>query len=209
LLVIQFRFNLDKTLAAAAVLLQEHHGRMEYFRLLKLLYIADRELLAETGQPLTGDDPYAMKRGPVLSRTYDLIKAKCGETIQRRWLEVVRTDGREVTLASHPGLGKLNRGEVRKLQDLCLRYRDSDGEDLSDLTHDFGEWQQAFGGKNPTSSYPISWESVLTAQGLGELSPRRRDGRLQGVTPCCKATPSSSDRGRTARTCGSSSPTPC
>ncbi len=42
--------------------------------LIKMLYLADRELLAKRGQPLTGDQPVSMKNGPVLTTTYDLTK---------------------------------------------------------------------------------------------------------------------------------------
>jgi len=48
--------------------------RIDYLRLLKLLHIADREWLAETGESITGDRAYAMKYGPVLSSIYDLVK---------------------------------------------------------------------------------------------------------------------------------------
>ena len=40
-----FRFDFEKTLQAAGVLLNLDGSRMDRIRLLKLLYIADRELL--------------------------------------------------------------------------------------------------------------------------------------------------------------------
>ena len=49
-----FRFNFEKTLQAAGVLMSSDGDRMEHMRLLKLMYIADREMLAETGSPITG-----------------------------------------------------------------------------------------------------------------------------------------------------------
>ena len=46
-------FNLNKAMAAASILLGDtEHRCMEYIRLLKLLYIADREVLAESDAPL-------------------------------------------------------------------------------------------------------------------------------------------------------------
>jgi hypothetical protein len=69
-----FRFNFEKTLQAAGVLLHLEEKRMSRLRLLKFLDIADRELLAEAAHPITGDVGCAMKYGPVLSRVYDLIK---------------------------------------------------------------------------------------------------------------------------------------
>ena len=71
-----FRFSFEKRLQAAGVLLGLDGDRMERIRLLKLLYIADRELLAETGRTITGDRVVAMDHGPVLSQVYDLIKGQ-------------------------------------------------------------------------------------------------------------------------------------
>ena len=58
-----FRFDFDKTLQAAGVLLDADDNHMEFMRLVKLLYIADRELLATTGRTLTGDRVVALKTG--------------------------------------------------------------------------------------------------------------------------------------------------
>ncbi|HSZ59207.1 MAG TPA: Panacea domain-containing protein [Tepidisphaeraceae bacterium] len=68
-------FDPFKVTQAAAVLLKTEANRsMSRLRLLKLLYIADREALKERARPITGDRPVAMDHGPVLSHTYDLIK---------------------------------------------------------------------------------------------------------------------------------------
>jgi uncharacterized phage-associated protein len=73
-----FRFVVRKTVQAAALLLShEPNQTTEYLRLLKLLYIADRESLKETERPIAGDRADSMKLGPVLSQTYDLIKPEC------------------------------------------------------------------------------------------------------------------------------------
>src|SRR5688500_4690350 len=69
-------FNVMKVVQASAVLLKKHGGRMSRLRLVKLLYIADRESLSQTLRPITGDHPAAMEHGPVPSQTYDLIKRK-------------------------------------------------------------------------------------------------------------------------------------
>ncbi len=87
-----FRFNFEKTLQAAGVLLSLDDNRMDRIRLLKLLYIADRELLAEVGRPMTGDIPVAMKYGPVPSRVYDLIKGLAGRT--EDWFRYIESSHR-------------------------------------------------------------------------------------------------------------------
>jgi hypothetical protein len=63
-----FRFKFERSLQAAGVLLGLDGNRMQRIRLLKPLYIADRELLSETGRTITGDRGVDMDHGPVLAR---------------------------------------------------------------------------------------------------------------------------------------------
>ena len=166
--MITFQFNFQKTIQAAGVILREHpNSRMDRVRLLKLLYIADRELLVETGQTLTGDRAVAMKKGPVLCEVYELIQG--GTLHAPDWNAVIQTVHYEVVLTGGVGVGKLTKAEVGKLHALCERYRDSDSEDLSELTHHFQEWVRAFDPNRPESPAVMSWESILEAQGESQL----------------------------------------
>ncbi|WP_088255859.1 Panacea domain-containing protein [Fimbriiglobus ruber] len=167
--MLNYKFNFQKTLQASAVILGDHHGRMEYIRLLKLLYIADRELLAETGRTLTGDHAVAMKRGPVLSAVYELVKNQGAADQVKAWSDAVHRDGYEVVLSGDVGITRLTKAEAKKLHDVCNRFRDTDSEGLSDLTHEFQEWSDVFDTRNPNSCYPIRWESALAAQGAADL----------------------------------------
>ncbi len=71
---IAFNFNEDKVTAAASLFMELAGGEMDYFPLLKLLYLADRECLNELGRPISGDQLVSMRNGPALSRVYDLMK---------------------------------------------------------------------------------------------------------------------------------------
>lgn len=165
--MITFKFNLLKTIQASAALLRKHGDCMDRMRLLKLLYIADRELLAETGRTLTGDCVCAMEKGPVLSTVYDLIKGQGADA--GAWQAVVQSRGSQVALAQATGFGNLTKAELFKAEDLCERYRDTDTEDLSKLTHEFAEWIDNYKTDRPPSSYPITWDEVLVAQNAGDL----------------------------------------
>jgi hypothetical protein len=71
----KFVFDIDKTVAAAAYVARKKNGaRISVFELLKTMYAAEREALASWHRPITGDSFSSMKKGIVLSRTYDLIK---------------------------------------------------------------------------------------------------------------------------------------
>ena len=161
----QLRFDFGKSLQAAGVLLRLEEGRMPYMRLLKLLYIADREMLAATASSITGDRGYAMKYGPVLSRIYDLIMAS-GPKFDE-WSRHIQTQGYAVKLALDPGRGRLSKGEIEKLIEVSERCRSKDRWELSELTHDFPEWKRHWPDGAEGGSYPIPWEDMLTAQGEG------------------------------------------
>jgi len=46
---------------------------MNYLKLMKLLYLADRESMRRNGRPISGDRYVSMDHGPVLSQTLNLI----------------------------------------------------------------------------------------------------------------------------------------
>jgi len=46
---------------------------MAYIKLIKLLYLADREALLRWGRPITTDCHVSMPKGPVVSQIYHLI----------------------------------------------------------------------------------------------------------------------------------------
>ena len=69
---VRLAFNERKATQAAAHLLRLHGGRMSCMKLIKLLYLADREALLTWGRPISTDRYVSMDRGPVLSRVLDL-----------------------------------------------------------------------------------------------------------------------------------------
>ncbi len=161
------RFDFQKGLQASGVLLRLEDGQMPFMRLLKLLYIAERETLAETAAPIVGDRVVAMARGPVMAHVYDLIKGQSSGSAE--WSASIETRGYAVKLVDDPGRGRLSKGEIEKLTDVSERYRSKDHWEISELTHDFPEWRQHYPGDGPGGSYPIPWQDVLRAQGREDL----------------------------------------
>lgn len=53
---IKFVFDDRKAAQAAAYLLKLNGGKMDYRRLITLLYLADREMLLKHGRTITGDE---------------------------------------------------------------------------------------------------------------------------------------------------------
>jgi uncharacterized phage-associated protein len=136
-----FKLDIPKTVQAVAVLLQAtDRSRLEYLSLLKMLYIADRESLADLGRPITGDGAVAMENGPVLSGIYDLINANVSDDDLRLWQEYLHRDDYHLELLRDPGVDQLTPYEQRKLAEVARRYQDCSWRDLVRITHDLPEW---------------------------------------------------------------------
>jgi uncharacterized phage-associated protein len=156
-----FRFNIDKTIQAVAALLHFHASReMSYLRMLKLLYLADRESLQETSRPITGDRVVAMEHGPVLSSVYDLIKGE--HTGWPLWSQFLGKKGYRIELLHDPGNGALSKYELGKLRELTERYAEKNEWDMVEIVHELPEWKKNDPGK---SSKPIPFDDLLDAIG--------------------------------------------
>jgi uncharacterized phage-associated protein len=160
-IAMEFRFNLEKTIQAIAAFLHFHGStEMSYLRMLKLLYLADRESLKETGRPITGDRVVAMEHGPVLSSAYDLIKGQ--NTGWPEWTKFLRKKGYRIELVQDPGNGSLSKYEIGKLSDLTERYADKNEWDMVEIVHEFDEWKKNY---SDSSCSPIPFGDILEAIG--------------------------------------------
>src|SRR4051812_13578861 len=162
-------FNFLKAAQAVAVLLRERPGRrMSYLRLLKLLYLADRELFTEKLRTITGDQPVAMKKGPVLSRLYHLVKEEAPPEEAREWARFFHRDGHEVVMDADPGAGELSKLEKNRLLTLVGKHHQTDDWELVELTHQLPEWRASYAAE-PAEPQAIPWEAILRAEGKAEL----------------------------------------
>lgn len=164
---IKFRFDPQKATEAAAWLLQRDQGTMPYIRLIKMLYIAEREALRSFGRPILGDFYVSMKNGPVLSNLYSLIMTE-GVVDRDPWSRFIKRTDFDLTLLRSPGVANLSEAETELLDTV---FRDCIGKgkwDLVDLTHTFPEW------RNPgRSMQPIAVEEILKALGMSDEDVRR------------------------------------
>ena len=169
---LQFNFNFDRTLQAAAYLLKlADKQEMRYIHLIKMLYIADRQFLAERGYPITGDQPVAMRLGPVLSSTLNLIKnehRRISRHLINKWQRHIHTPNGSyvVQLISDPGISELGRASMSKLDDIFEKYGKSYHFDVVDVTHEFEEWLKCRQGN---TSVPIPLFAILQAQGAENM----------------------------------------
>ncbi len=160
----RFRFNPEKAIQAVAFLLRRERGhRMNYMRLLKVLYVAEREILADSGKPLTGSRVVAMQRGPVLEDLLHLIRGEHRAIDQ--WSRVFQVDRYNLEMTADPGAGLLSRFVTRKLEEVASRYEAFDEWDMVEVTHHLPEWMRNNPGE---SSKEIPLADILEAIGRGD-----------------------------------------
>ncbi|MGB3086265.1 MAG: Panacea domain-containing protein [Phycisphaerae bacterium] len=189
-----FRFSLDKATEAAAYLLRlEPAQEMTYIRLLKLLYLADRRSLRETGRPITGDRVVAMRHGPVLSNVYDCMKGSFFG--QSRWDEHFVSVGFCVQLRRSPDIRHLSRKEIAILDQVQREHEGKNEWEIVEETHALEEWSDP----GPDAKVEdIPFEKILKAVGRGEqaaqiLEDARAEATMDRILDMArKATASSS-----------------
>lgn len=157
------RRSQNKVIQAVGVLLsKEQTRRMDRARLLKLLYIAERESLKERGVPILGGRVVAMKKGPLHSEVYDLIKGEQVDVSQ--WMEFFQNVGYQIELVHVPSRDELSEYEINKLNEISDRYASKDAEEVVEETHSFVEYIKNY-IENTSKTIPL--DDILEAVGRG------------------------------------------
>jgi len=176
-----FRLDVSRTVQAVAVLLDSDPGkRMSSLRLSQLLYIADRECLAGTGRPITGDRIMALDFGPVLADVYRLLQSDRWE--QPTWVEFFRKVGYQIERVKDPGVEALSEFAIRTLRDIADRYQRHGELDLVRLTQRLPEWQWNDPVRHGQLERPIPIEDVLVAVGRAKDIPWIMEAALADAT---------------------------
>lgn len=158
------RFREAKTTQAAARLLKLRGGHMSYMKLIKLLYLVDRESLLRWGRPVTGDRYVSMDRGPVLSQTYNLIIDEPCPGEDTTWAHhISKPQNYEVKLAKDTPGDELSEAETGLIEEIFGKFGSMNRWDLVEFVHKLPEWQNPEG-----SAVPISYRDILRAGGKTE-----------------------------------------
>lgn len=154
------RFNEAKATQVAALLLKlRGTQRMKFLKLLKLMYIVDREALSKWGRPVSTDTYVSMDRGPVLSRVYSLINEEQDQ--QTYWAQhIVPAPGYDVRLEVDPGDDELSRAEEELVREVFAQHGHKNRWQIVKELHDVPEWQDPHG-----SMIPIALRDILRAVG--------------------------------------------
>lgn len=165
-------FNEKRTAQAAAFLLHRAGGRLPLLKLMKLMYLAERESLRKFGEPIVGDRLVSMPHGPVLSMTYEHMNGNL-PSVEGGWATWVEDRAGHDLALRDPSM-------IRSPEDDLLELSDDDLETLEVTWQQFGhmskfalrdythsdacpEWVDPQG-----SSAPIPLERLFNALGFSQ-----------------------------------------
>jgi uncharacterized phage-associated protein len=139
-----FRFNEQKSIQLAAIFLEMRGGEMKHLKLIKLMYLADREALKRWGHSITGDRYVSMDKGPVLSNVLNLIHDERNpnqEVTGLVWSDCIQeSDPHTVKLVRTPAVRPLSQAEMELAEEIFKLYGRENRWKLVEMTHQFPEY---------------------------------------------------------------------
>ena len=129
----------NKIVLVIAYLLQKE-GKMNYLKIIKLIFFADKLHIKKYWRLITDDSYYAMDKWPVASLTLNIIKEP--EQLAE-WLELPFTNEGYDLRVTKPisDFDRLSEVEKETLDLIYARFNQYDQRHLVGLTHNYIEWQ--------------------------------------------------------------------
>lgn len=169
-------FNERKATQVAAFFLfkaSQRGANITILKLMKLMYLAERNSYQQFGEPIIGDALVSMPNGPVLSKTLDLINFGAQENLEGGWDSLIaEKNGRDMALKAdslirtEDDLRELSESDIETLQSVWSEFGNKSAFWLRDYTHNPAncpEWEDPDG-----SSVPIKLEKLFEVFGFSE-----------------------------------------
>ena len=172
--MIEFLFQEPKAIEAMSYLLSLNGGHMNYMVAIKMLYLADREMLANGHVSITTDSYSAGTGGPVLRNI--LTRIKEGES--KEWNDHIGLNGPCVELvAPFEEYKETSEQEREVIARIYKEFRHYKRIELLEYCQGLKEWHDPHG-----CFVPIEIDSILNAAvTLGSRNEIRRKLRLCAI----------------------------
>ncbi len=157
--MITFKFNEIKTTQVVTLFLRKSGGNMNYMKLIKLLYLVDREALMLWERPLTGDTYVSMPKGPVLSNVLDIINNGENPKDNSYWYKYITTPSDfEIKLKRELiEQDALSKRELKLIEEIFEQFKEFDQWEMVEICHEMlPEWEEV-----ENTSKPIKIERIL------------------------------------------------
>lgn len=167
------KFTNDDVLKLKAIVLYiiNRCGTIDMYRILKIVYFANREHFAKWGIRLTNDTFIAMENGPVASRLYDAFK-----DVIRKGNHIPKSDELKIVSSclynaedapyyfsskEMPDMDELSDSNIKCLEDSISEHSKESFDTLKSKSHDIA-WESAY-----ISAHNSPIDSLLIAKAGG------------------------------------------
>jgi len=146
--------NAKKSTQAVARLIETSGGPIDYLRIAKLVYLADRESIFARGVPIVGGHYYSMRLGPTIGEVMTFVNTGRAP----HWKETIKPRiGNKVGLRGKPQYNALSESELAILDSVVNYHSTRTTEELVEWCHvNCPEFQQVDQGRKP-----IEIEAIL------------------------------------------------
>lgn len=140
-------YNEKKAAQVAAFFLQSSGSKMSLLKLMKLMYLAERQSLETYGEPMIGDKLCSMEHGPVLSHTLNHINGVRQSSPDGWDSWVSDRSNHELALIRdindiREDLLLLSDADIEILENLWVKFGNFTAFELRDYTHEAcEEWE--------------------------------------------------------------------
>ena len=162
--------NFKKLVQVVNYMMAKYDYRLNYTKLIKLLYLADRECLDRYCFAISGDTYCSMQKGIVLKGLYDFVSGNGNVDEQTKWNSFFEKDKENdhsdlISIAKDSiGDEELSDGEAEILDEVDNRYHDKDCNYLVDeVIHKLPEWD-----KNVKRNDAIALDKRIILKYLGK-----------------------------------------
>jgi uncharacterized phage-associated protein len=155
---VHFPNNHRKATDAIARLIEKSGADVDYLRIAKLIYLADRRSILERGVPIFGGKYYSMRRGPTISEFMDFANQRNAPG----WSKVISPrKGNALNLISKPHYQTLSDYEKTLLDAVVAEHFNRSTIDLVEWCHqNCPEYEEVESGRRP-----IEVETILKSGG--------------------------------------------
>lgn len=136
--------QISKIQAVVLYILQHFKDGVDYIKLFKMMYFAQREYLAVNGLCIVEDTFKARPKGPVPALTYKVVKL--AENRQKHegdgndlteFLSSIEVDAGQIIHAlKKPNMDYISKMEKKQIDETIAKYGEMDSDELSKLSHD-------------------------------------------------------------------------
>jgi uncharacterized phage-associated protein len=141
----RFVYNSVKAAQAAAKIIKMHGAPIDTLVLMKLLYLADREALLDSGYTITGDTMMSMPHGPVLTNVLDSVTCNA-----RPWRDYMKERQNHLLALENqePNDDELSEYEIGILAKIHQRFGHLRPWEIRKMTHELPEYEDPNGSSS-------------------------------------------------------------